>query len=518
MFAVARPLIRPLIQPLTLPRLDAGGATPPVTPGANATDLTSTGLVPAVHYHIPSATITSASGRMTSIADRMGLAHASEGAAGIGPIDRTDSQGLRVASFRGAEWMSIADTLVWDTRAHTVFMVMRAPWANPTSGASSRCFVSQGRNANTPPNTGYGPLGTNVVASRAPHVMANNQSTYLATGHEHMVIGAQIQVIGVASRPTASGAQRVYLNERTASVGQSSVAISGITGGEIGRYAYTPQTTGSWAIFDLYELIIINGVLSNAQADAVAAAIVANWAIAAITDQVLIDGDSLSRGIQVTPSSAKSIWGNDSIGQKLTDRGSPYCLPRTTRVVNAAVGGNKMANLVSKRDAANGVYAELLPGKNILAVQIGTNDVNSDGKSAAQVYADMVPYLNTASTGVLQRGWSVVHGLNIARSDNPSSSTILETLRGLYRNSQYLVDTGTNVGGAFAGKLSIMATSDIDIGGGVTPFINATAVAANPNMFQGDGLHQSAAAVQFWASGGSTPANGYYAALAAALA
>jgi hypothetical protein len=493
-------------------------STPSPVAGSLATDLTGTGVAAAAHYHIPTAMITSASGRMTSIQDRMGLANASEGSAGVGPLDRLDSQGLRVATFRGAEWMSIADTLVWDTRAHTVFMVMRLPWANPNTGATARCFVSQGRNANTPPNTGYGPLGIDTVANRAPFVTANNRLTYQAANHQDMVVGAQIQVIGANSRPTANGGQRVYLNDKTADITQSAVSVTGITGGEIGRYAFSPGSSGNWAMFDLYELIIIKGVLTNAQSDAVAAAIAANWAVVPITDQVLIDGDSLSRGIQVTPANAKSIWGPDSLGQRLTDRGSPFCLPRSTRVVNIAIGGNKMANLVTKRDAANSMYGELLPGKNILAVQIGTNDVNSDGKSAAQVYADMLAYLNTASTGVLQRGWTVVHGLNIARSDNVPSSAILEELRGLYRAPQYLTDTGTGSGGPFAGKLSLMSTPDIDIGGGVKPFQTAADVTANPDMFQGDRLHQSAAAVTFWASGGDTPSNGYHAALTAAAA
>lgn len=484
--------------------------------GASATDLSGTGVTAAVHYHLPSATVTSSGGRITSITDRMGLANASEGSAGVGPLDRTDSQGLRVASFRGEEWMSIADTLVWATRAHTVFMVMRMPWA-AGSGASARDFISQGRNANTPPNTGRGPLGVDTVASRAPFINSNNKPSYLAPNHADLVVGAQIQVIGAASRPTASGAIRVYLNQETADLAQSSVSVTGITGGEIGRYAFTPGSSGGWAAFDLYEVVIFAGTLTNAQSDAIAAALTANWSIPKITDQVVIDGDSLSRGIQVTPANAKSIWGYDSLGQMLTDRGSALALPKTTRVVNLAVGGHKISNLVARRDAANSVYGELLPGKNVLAVQIGTNDVNSDGKSAAQVYADMVPYLNTTTTGVLQRGWSVVHALNIARSDNPSSSTILTTLRGLYRDPQYLIDTGTNAGGAYAGKLSLVSVPDIDIGGGVTPFLTSATVSANPDMFQGDGLHQSAAAMAFWVSGGATPANGYSSALKSAL-
>lgn len=478
--------------------------------GSAATDLTSLGITPDVHYHIPTATISSASGRMTSITDRRGLANAVEGSSGVGPIDRTDSQGLRVASFRGAEWMSIDDALTWNTRAHTVFLVMRSPWASPTTGGSARCFISQGRNANTPPNTGQGLLSTQVTSNRAPFLVANNISTHLHANHVDMIVGAQIQSIGVNSRPTASGAQRIYMNTKTADVAQSNVSVTGITGGEIGRYAFTPGATANWAIMDLYEVIIIKGTLTNTQSDAIAAAITANWSIPDITDQVLIDGDSLNRGIQVVPSDIKSIWGYQSLGQLLTDRGLTACLPRTTRVVNLAVGGNKMVNLVTKRDAANSMYGELLPGKNVLAVQIGTNDVNSDGKTAAQVYADMVPYLNTTTTGVLQRGWSVVHGLNIARSDNTGSSTVLVALRALYRDPQYLVDTLTNTGGTYAGKLTLASIPDIDIGGGVTPFQTSATVIANPDMFQGDGLHQSAAAVPFWASGGATPLNGYY--------
>lgn len=61
------------------------------------------------------------------------------------------------------------------------------------------------------------------------------------------------------------------VNETRADAARTS-NISGLSGGEIGRYPYEPGATGAWGVFDLYELVAYNTALSGA----VQAALVAN--------------------------------------------------------------------------------------------------------------------------------------------------------------------------------------------------------------------------------------------------
>lgn len=90
-------------------------------------------------------------------------------------------------------------------------------------------------------------------------------------------------------------------------------------------------------------------------------------------------------------------------------------MPPGWRVCNLGTSGNKVADLVAKRDAANGWAAQVLPGQNVMAFEVGRNDVAA-GVSPAALYSGVVAYLNTASTGVLQRGWTVRAMANIASS------------------------------------------------------------------------------------------------------
>jgi hypothetical protein len=411
--------------------------------GSVATSIAAMGTTPAVHYHIPTATITTASGRMTAITDRMGLADISDAGAGVGPFDITDTQGLRVANFRGADWAAIANGLVTASQAITVFMVMRVP--NVGSDVV-KAFISQGRNGDGKATTGQATIGMATGAGKASHIVANNLTTKAATGHADVVLGAQIQVVGVASRPNASGGQRCYLNTKTADVGEMPVSITGFQGMEIGRWAFSPGSTanaitgvgGNYGQFDLYELIVFTGVLTNTQANTIAAAISTNWDCRTITDQVIVEGDSLTQGVRITPGSANQVLNYQSLGAVLSDRGSAWCLPRTTRVLNTGVSSSKMADVISRRDSLNSPYGELLGGYNRLAVHIGTNDALLE--TGAQMYADSVAMWNTTSTGFLQRGWSCWDVVNVARSDSSTQNQHLQDKRALIRAAQFLID------------------------------------------------------------------------------
>ena len=126
----------------------------------------------------------------------------------------------------------------------------------------------------------------------------------------------------------------------------------------------------------------------------------------------------------------------------LTEPGAMH-VPAGWRVVNKGVSGTKVSDLVTQRDVANGWATQRQPGQNVLAFEIGRNDWPA-GATAAQHYANVVAYLNTPVTRMLQRGWSVRAMANIA-----SSSTLMPMVtahRAALRNPQFLADTASQPG------------------------------------------------------------------------
>ena len=98
----------------------------------------------------------------------------------------------------------------------------------------------------------------------------------------------------------------------------------------------------------------------------------------------------------------------------LTEPGSNH-VPPGWRVCDLGTSSNKIADLVAKRDAVNGWAAQVLPGQNVMVFDVGRNNVAA-GVSTAALYSGVVAYLDSASTGVLQRSWSVRAMANIASS------------------------------------------------------------------------------------------------------
>ena len=148
-----------------------------------------------------------------------------------------------------------------------------------------------------------------------------------------------------------------------------------------------------------------------------------------------------------------------------------------------------------------------LPGQNVVAFEIGRNDLGT----ATTHYANVTAWLNTATTGVLQRGWTVRQMANIA-----SSSVLqpqIEAYRALIRNAQYLTDTQTNAGGAFAGRLSVVSTDLIEDGPG-NPVFLTSADAADTTYYVGDNTHPTVLGALLRITGGSTPAYAVAAGLA----
>ena len=183
-------------------------------------------------------------------------------------------------------------------------------------------------------------------------------------------------------------------------------------------------------------------------------------------------------------------------------------MPADWRVINKGVSGNKVSDLVTRRDVTNRWATQRLPGQNVFAFEIGRNDWPV-GATAAQHYANVVAYLNTPVTGVLQRGWSVRAMANIA-----SCSTLMPMVtahRAALRNPRFLADTASQPGCAFAGRVAVVP-ADLIEHTGASRFIDEAA-AADTAYYADDSTHPGVPGARIRVTGGDTPQHGVAAGL-----
>lgn len=466
-----------------------GGQTVPAAAQASIT-LATLPVTPTARWHPQFSTVTSSGGRIMTATGVVGP-DVTAGASGLGPLDDTDAMGRKFWRFTGTEYLDVSGGLTFSNRAVSVFAVTRGGGGGIFGLGNATGYGS----GSTAVNTGGTILDTSTASGVAPFLRAFSRGAEGdAANGSRVILGGQVQVVGGVSRTTANGGIRLYINEVAANVSQSSISASGVSGAEIGRYPFNPGTSGNWTRMDLYELVVYDRGLTNAEADSVVATLTAHYSIAAITGQLVLEGDSISVGINL-PTLETPL-------RVLTNPGA-LLVPAGYRVTGAAVSGNQVSNLVTRRDTANSWATALIPGgQNVMVFEIGRNDLS--GITAAQHYANVVAYLNTPTTGVLQRGWTVRVLANIATGGSLQSK--IEEYRALIRNPQFLVDTQTQDGGAFAGKLTIIDTDLIE-DGGQSVFLT-TADAGDGAYYQGDNTHLTALGTLKRANGGDTPSRG----------
>lgn len=463
--------------------------------GSSGPVLATLPVTPTSRWHPYFSTVVTSSGKVTSATDLQGLATATEGAAGAGPVEMTDGLGRKFWRFEGAAYMNVAAALTAAVNRDTsVFFVGRIHRAFSFNDIFSFGNVAGG----TAANTGNSQLAAVVASNGAPYARVHGSAgSSDATNRQWMVTGSQMQVIGSSSRITAQGGSSLWVNTKRAAVAQGSVGALSLVGGEIGRYAFTPGTSGNWGRFDLYEMVVYNTAVSNANGDLISAALMSAHGIVDFANTLILEGDSITQGTGLVTSGLNAAM-------IMTEPGAGL-IPANWRVVNMGVSGNQVSNLVAKRDDANGwPLAFLSGGQNVIAFEIGRNDMGAGGLTGAQHYANVVPYLNTTTTGVLQRGWTVRHMVNIATAA-PQTENL--NFRALIRLPQYLTDTLTQSGGAFDGKLTLVSTDLIEDGGAGTIF-NEGSDAANTTYYAGDATHPTILGAQKRVNGGTTPAYG----------
>lgn len=468
-------------------------APPPPPPPPSEPTPTELPVLATARWHPEFSDVTTSAGRVVTATDLRGLAGLTEGAAGIGPKAMTDAIGRKFWRFEGTEFLNVATALVSDSRNVSVFMVGRVP-RHP---ASYNRYLSLGnRAAGTQRNTLGGALDSRIYNRSAGHVQSFGKVGYTApSGGEWLVPGAQLQVMGAA---TSSSGTRLFLNERFADV-----AIpynqTNIAGAEIGRYAWSPSSSGNWGVFDLYELVFFAPGLSHADALAVSTTLMNAHNIVPVEHQLVLEGDSIMQG-------TGEVTEHLSAAAILTNPGEAL-VPANWRVINKGLSGNDLGDLVLKRDAANGWASQVLPGRNVMAFEIGRNDWNST--TAAQHYTNVVGYLNSASTGVLQRGWEVRALANIATAPGMMPQT--EAHRAALKAPQFLSDTASGAGQAFDGKVSVVSTDLIEHAG--QSVFRTSDDAQDTTYYAGDNTHPNILGARVRATGGDTPQHGIVAGL-----
>lgn len=451
------------------------------------------GVTAAVHLHPSYSTVVEAGGRVVTASDLKGLAPASEGEPGLGPLVMTDELGRKFWRFQGDEYLKNVADLVADCRGIAVYMVVRM------HRNMSAAIFAQSTSA-APINTGGGVINTSVSGGAlAPIIRGQTTSASSLADKHRYLLGAQLQLVGVASRPSANGGQRLHVNEASANVAQGGTGTLAVAGYEIARNP-VGQAPPLRAMIDLYECIVVTNIVADANSDAVAANAVSAWEIPATTDYALLEGDSITLGVG-------TVLSGDCPAMALTNPGSPNALPANWRVINMGSSGALISTMVARRDGANSPFDSgyLHPtGRNIVVLQAGINDLNVvDGPTT---YSRLIPLISTPTTGYLQRGWSVALAINIASTAGRLAN--LTAYRALLRDPQFLVDLDAASGGTYDGKVTRIELPMVTLAPSGTVF-DTGADSADLTYYQSDALHPNTLGTATMARGGDTPQYGY---------
>lgn len=441
------------------------------------------------------STVTMDGARVATASDLQGLANVSA-LPGAGPTAMVDALGRPFWRFEGDAFLEIADTLALSTRNMSVFMVGRFHRVKTRTAV-----LSLGRNANTAPNTVSAALETSLNSYSAPLLRAfakPNNTSYQTP--EKMITGSQMQVVGMVGREPADGGSMLWMNNDRLAI-PNPIRISDVPGGEIGRFAYSPGSSGNWGRFDLYELVVVDSAIDAADGDALVADLMDTYTVTPILNQFVLEGDSIMEGTgDVTSGLAANMV--------LTDPGAGLIGP-DWRVVNLAGSGSKVAKLVQRRDAEHGWAQFTLPGENVMAFELGRNDIStSGGLTPAQHYANVVGYLTdsfgTAATSILDRGWDVRVMVNIASA--ASLDPNITAYRALLREPAFAIDTASDAGSAHDGQVQLVDTDLITVGGETV--FSTPADAADVTYYAGDSTHPGITGCVVRVTGGDTPAHG----------
>ena len=471
---------------------DTGGGTttdPDPTPPVLPITVTS-------RWHPAFSTTTLDGTRVATASDLTGLATVSA-PTGAGPVVMTDALGQPFWRFEGESYLEIADALILSTRSMSVFMVGRFHQVVTRSPIFSLGRAATG----AAPNTILSSFEASSDKNSVPLLQAYSypRNTSYPTP-EKMIPGAQMQVVGMAGRSNANGGTTLWMNTDRITAPQP-YSVTDVPGAEIGRYAHAPGASGKWGRFDLYEMIVIDRSVTDVDGDTLVSDLMNAYNIAPITNQLVLEGDSIMQGTGDVTSGLRAEM-------VMTEPGAGLIGP-DWRVFNMASSGSQVSGLITRRDATLGWPEHTLAGQNVVAVEIGRNDMTaSGGQSPNQHYANYIAYLTedfgSLSQSLFGRGWDVRTLVNIG------SATALEVditaYRALLRDPAFMIDTQTDAAGLYDGRMQLVNTDQITVNGDT---LFATSLdASDVTYYAGDSTHPNITGCALRISGGDTPQNG----------
>jgi len=509
-----------------------GGGTAPAAGVAATTFATA----PTVHYHFNSQSLTvDGGGRLVSCPDRMGLAQLLAIAGVTAPKVMTDLLGRKFLRFNGSDAAAIDNALNGvANRGFGILAVIRVPHQRGTTQIVNPRFAAYtSPTVNTEANTSIGYMRGTVTSLSAQFLQAGNPATSAnATDCYKVVPHSGMQVLAIASRTTANGGTRLYQNNDTCDVAQQTSTVTGYIGALIGALPGTSNSegvntgTGTTNVFDLYELAFWKGEIANASFGPMVAAAVTNFNIAQLDTNYLLPGTSLTDGI-ATVLGVSPAW-SGSISTVLTEPGAELVGPNV-RVLSIAASGSTLLDLTARRDAANSMYAAVKypggPSKNIVALEAGRNDVGLRNLTSAAFYTELIAFINTTSTGVLQRGWSIRMMGNIATANTattsnspPEENTLHLRIEGIRAkvfnggagiNTTFQNDVLAGTGQAFEGLVTVVPLHLITVGGDTKFLTTADAQDTASGYYDSDQTHLTSAGHGLMGTGGDTTTYGY---------
>lgn len=330
-----------------------------------------------------------AANTVATLADRRGNANLSS-PDGNAPLLLTDALGRKFLRFtyfdttgqRGAWLQALGALLGLDTYNQTWFAVCRIH--RPGDGA----LVSIGNRGVTTATNSAGQLGysggnTNAPLGPFPAGLSYYVSNGSPANKNRLLLGTQLQVVGTSIATAdgiggagTSGTMRYYVNEQVAALAVGAQRYRNINGIEVGRRANGTGSVQHYAHVDIYELVgwtagQFTSSTYAAASDAIAAALLANWSIPTITDNVVLAGDSRTEQNSIS---------SNSMAMMLTEPGSPLALAGGTRVINYGVSGKGAQTLWGSISSPNSALASgnmLGGGKDRIAIFYGVNDISA---------------------------------------------------------------------------------------------------------------------------------------------
>ena len=459
---------------------------------ATAITLTSLTETPTARWAPQFSSSTVSDGRVVTADDMMGFADLTGGASDAAPIEMVDANGRKFWRFEGAEYLNVAQSLTLSTRNMAVFMVGRFHRISNKSAVFSLGNAEAGNASNTLSP----PLEATTNTQSAPLLRAFSYPRTDVVGIENLVVGSQMQVVGVTGRPTADGGSQSWVNETSVNGLTQPYSVADVTGAEIGRFSYSPGGSG-WGTFDMYEMVVYDRSLTPEEGDTVTADFMEGYGIIPVTNQLVLEGDSIMQGTGEVTSGIEPPM-------LITNPGESY-VPEGWRVVSVASSGATISNLTARRDADRGWVNHTLSGENVLAFEIGRNDMStSGGIDSATHYSNVVSYLTDGTKGPLTLGWDVRTLVNIA------SATALEPningYRALIQDPDFLTDLSAGTGQAYDGRVSLIETHLIEDGGNQIFF--DVGDSTNTTYYAGDSTHPTPLGAKLRMTGGDDPTKG----------